>query len=1093
MNPPQGSPPSIPVNRFGSDPSVGQQGANKRGRNQSQNSDMGGDRDRRRLGELSSTQPSNVAAMAAAVAAAASAAAGGAPQSPAGTGVGQGQNQGQGQHQNNSSSNWPFAIPSLPLNPGFPNSPQQQQQQQSQQQQAAAAAAAAQQQQQQQQNYAFAAAFANVIASRSDPMLPFPGPPRTAQTPSTASSSGTNSQQQQSHQAPSTTTDSDLLGKPQRGIGAAPALMDLVGRLRNILQSYRGESSADEARRTIVDFREAADSTSDTASSAAGFAPDSTGADRNWDGGVFEFLLQHTGALDFLQSQGSRDGLQRIVDRMDALFAPTDTLVTDPTGAVDLTTAWDPEMDTASSMGWSAGDNNAGGAPISGGTATAAAMAAAVAAASANPAARMQMQAQLQFMQMQQQQQQQQSNYGQHPGGGPMASSLAPSLRSGPMGPVPSHLGPAHQRMASGGSVPGNPGFPTFRHPSQPAQQQQQQQGGGQQGGQGQMTSPQTQVPMHQRSQFPHPQGQQALPHPRYPTQQQQGQQQQQQQQQGQQQGQQQFLHSPSAPQSAQQQYGNHLINALRSASQGQAASVNPQMLTGEGTFSPSQNPGGPGILFESPNSNASSNMDPNALHGQNTQGFFPRTLAGSSNASSQSGSNNSRSENTKGSSAQRTGSGSGSGSGSDPTTLNNAPGVLPPSSNKLREPLSATLTEESIHALTTVLKAVGPNVPGGMQARQYQPLVNALSQLSVRLRSTGDDYFLEPLLGQVGWDEGISAKDFVEYWASMCSSLREQQREQKASKVPARQSKGKQKEDAMSVESGDEEEETERGRSRGVEEESGRVTRQAKSAGGTGTQSGDSKKQQGGVKQDPAEAALQESSFGLLALALSLMPRAEDDKKEDGKRRSGNSSAAQGGDEWKTKVNDFVASAPSRSDPVFQGMLANANNVLGANASIEAFIQHLAGFIGQRLPRAYRAVKKAVVSLWLFLRELKTNNAGLDARKVDNMVGLWKSAGVRLSPVACPNSSHLSPTDPRPALLPRYSPTKPPARLFRHRLQELPHVASLQRHGNLLWNRRASRHRGLLCRHGPSLCRSRELYLLRPRRGRRRTRKRRQ
>jgi hypothetical protein len=120
-------------------------------------------------------------------------------------------------------------------------------------------------------------------------------------------------------------------------------------------------------------------------------------------------------------------------------------------------------------------------------------------------------------------------------------------------------------------------------------------------------------------------------------------------------------------------------------------------------------------------------------------------------------------------------------------------------------------------------------------------------------------------------------------------------------------------------------------------------------------------------------------------------MPGREEDKKEAAEtaKRRPSGPAPPAGEEWRGRVMDFVQQAPSRDDPMFREMLGGSG--LTRNGSIEGFIQQLAVFIVKKLPKAYRAVRKSLMGLYLFLSELKTNNGGLDQRKIDNMVGLGR------------------------------------------------------------------------------------------------------
>lgn len=406
---------------------------------------------------------------------------------------------------------------------------------------------------------------------------------------------------------------------------------------------------------------------------------------------------------------------------------------------------------------------------------------------------------------------------------------------------------------------------------------------------------------------------------------------------------------------------------ALRSSSAGQQSFANSQPFGGAAVASNVA-----ALFYESPASQ-SPLVDLTKFPGDpsaNSANFFPRAV-GSSVSASQTGSSNSRTESTK--VAQRTHS--GSAQESDPTTLTTS--ASPPTQN-----LTATLSPASIQALSMVLTDLPANIPQ-VPGPTFTPLVRALNDLSMRLRNNGDSAFLEPLLRQIGWHDGIGARQFTIWWKGMVETLLDQQQKQMAARnaaVEPSRSTRRERRGSPAADSGDDD--GDRGRARRDDAgESGRERRRGRS----GTEKRPQPAPLVEVKQDPADASLQTSSFGLLALAMSLMPGREEEKKEENMRRRSGAVAAQGAEEWRTRILDYVAGAPSRDDPFFREMLATSG--LSNTESIEGFIQNLAIFIVQKLPKAYRAVRKALGSFYCFLSALKTNNNGIDSRKVDNMI----------------------------------------------------------------------------------------------------------
>ncbi|KXS13635.1 hypothetical protein M427DRAFT_365467 [Gonapodya prolifera JEL478] len=356
---------------------------------------------------------------------------------------------------------------------------------------------------------------------------------------------------------------------------------------------------------------------------------------------------------------------------------------------------------------------------------------------------------------------------------------------------------------------------------------------------------------------------------------------------------------------------------------------------------------------------------------------------------------------------------------------------------------LVTTLSSESLRYLRLFLDECRSvmSAPGGalllvLPARQNQHVTKGLERLAARLKIWGDEGMLEPVLSQVGFHGDLATDAFLAWWDSMIGSLESQARVQDAvasttsgsvtamASVPPSASGAGSSATPFGASStrgtpSHTHDQAYRAGSDSQDEDSPMVIK-SESEGGSAPPQG----LRGEVKQNGASSGsgsvsgtadqvqmqqaqmvqlqpidlrtvvpreVQESLWGLVALVRKGAAKEEKDAKDDRERRSGK--AAHRENDWRRAVQEGLGTA-ERELGLGAGWyidVVNRSGLLTSTESAATLSNRVCSLVAQLLPVPYTLLRRTLMSLYLFLTELKANNAGLEAKKIDNMVSrLW-------------------------------------------------------------------------------------------------------
>jgi len=262
----------------------------------------------------------------------------------------------------------------------------------------------------------------------------------------------------------------------------------------------------------------------------------------------------------------------------------------------------------------------------------------------------------------------------------------------------------------------------------------------------------------------------------------------------------------------------------------------------------------------------------------------------------------------------------------------------------------SVSLSATAIRALAATFELL-PKVDVNQSAQlacQDKAVVNALAGLDQKLTNLGERDFLVNLLRQVGYHDGLLLSDLVTWWKTMCDSLLDQQR--------AAQVRVSNHMDQGSVTSGS-------------KSNSNSDTLQAPSGGKTSDEEN--------IMLD-IDPTVQIGLWKLLA-QLREVQRADPQLAHSEARQQ----------RARATLTKYIEQLVKDMDGGDDGVIQNIANLAGLHQGrpIAEVARKVALITAKHIPVQYAVMRKSLMSIYLFLSELKTNNVTLESRKMDNMI----------------------------------------------------------------------------------------------------------